>query len=378
MPKRVRDASRAVAPRAEDGDTKLSAYAKLLSHCGRIKPADRPSPAELAGAEEDADETVAPKASHTLGESASAEAAVEERAAADEPADNPDEDEEEANDEDDDERPWRSDAYDAHYGGEWPAAELDAQRAARNEARWELPGLGDATALVVPGAAPPGPPARTADASLKQCGILPALRGRWREAHGDGPLSAAQSSLLGLLSGHVDVLCPHTPMRSYAELLPVLAIHAAQHMVVTQKMLQRHQKKGLTPQDRGFTRASVLVMLPFRSHALAFVEALLALLPACYEQVENKARFVKEFSEEEGVTPMPVRLHTPSPVRRLRGAPCACRTGSCPRSPCRTGRRASPPLTRVAVSTRTSISTRSPRSCPPCTGVQTRGLSRSV
>ena len=73
MPKRVRDASRAVAPRAEDGDTKLSAYAKLLSHCGRIKPADRPSPAELAGAEEDADETVAPKASHTLGESASAE-----------------------------------------------------------------------------------------------------------------------------------------------------------------------------------------------------------------------------------------------------------------------------------------------------------------
>ena len=71
-------------------------------------------------------------------------------------------------------------------------------------------------------------------------------------------------------------------------------------------MLLRHQKLHATPQDQGFTRPTVLVLLPFRSHALAFIQALLALLPPCYEQVENKARFVKEYDEDEGSTPMPL------------------------------------------------------------------------
>ena len=63
-------------------------------------------------------------------------------------------------------------------------------------------------------------------------------------------------------------------------------------------MLLRHQKLHATPQDQGFTRPTVLVLLPFRSHALAFIQALLALLPPCYEQVENKARFVKKYGSD--------------------------------------------------------------------------------
>ena len=70
-------------------------------------------------------------------------------------------------------------------------------------------------------------------------------------------------------------------------------------------MLQRHLKKGLAPRDQGFTRPKVLVLLPFRAHALAFVRALCALLPPFIEQVENKARFEREYSEEEGAAPMP-------------------------------------------------------------------------
>ena len=80
-------------------------------------------------------------------------------------------------------------------------------------------------------------------------------------------------------------------------------------------MLLRHQKLHATPQDQGFTRPTVLVLLPFRSHALAFIKALLALLPPCYEQVENKARFVKEYDEDEGSTPMP--LSKPEDYREL-------------------------------------------------------------
>ena len=47
------------------------------------------------------------------------------------------------------------------------------------------------------------------------------------------------------------------------------------------------------------------MLLPFRAHALAFVRALCALLPPIIEQVENKARFEREYSEEEGAAPMP-------------------------------------------------------------------------
>lgn len=124
----------------------------------------------------------------------------------------------------------------------------------------------------------------------------------------------------------------------------------------------RHQKadtgKIVSERDQGFTRCTTLVLLPFRSHALAFMKSLLALLPPNFEQatlhniffhlfpeqasllhasaakmfpphfvkvlyclalrcpslsaprciseqVENKARFFREFSEEEGAAPMP-------------------------------------------------------------------------
>ena len=213
---------------------------------------------------------------------------------------------------------WISSGYDAHYGAEWTPAELDERKASWRDAKWELAGLGKARARVATAAdvktvAPPavavspaaGPAAApSTERVLRKCGILPPLRAAWRAAHGD-TLSPAQASLLGLLTSRTDVHAAGTAHESYPDLIPILALHAAQHLVVTQKMLQRHKKKNLAPQDRGFTKPSVLVMLPFRSHALAFMQELLALLPPCYEQVENKARFLKEYEEEEGAQPMP-------------------------------------------------------------------------
>ena len=111
--------------------------------------------------------------------------------------------------------------------------------------------------------------------------------------------------LLSALGGYADVVHTGADAAAHDELLPVLALHAAQHILVTRKMLQRHLKKGLAPRDQGFTRPKVLVLLPFRAHALAFVRALCALLPPFIEQVENKARFEREYSEEEGAAPMP-------------------------------------------------------------------------
>ena len=51
-------------------------------------------------------------------------------------------------------------------------------------------------------------------------------------------------------------------------------------------------------QDQGFTRPKVLVLLPFRNSALAWVNLLTTISQA--DTVENKARFDSEFSLPEG------------------------------------------------------------------------------
>ncbi|EIN11295.1 DUF1253-domain-containing protein [Punctularia strigosozonata HHB-11173 SS5] len=53
-------------------------------------------------------------------------------------------------------------------------------------------------------------------------------------------------------------------------------------------------------QDQGFTRPSVLLLTPFRAHALAWIRALTAHTPVPAYQVENLARFLKEFDLPEG------------------------------------------------------------------------------
>jgi hypothetical protein len=49
-------------------------------------------------------------------------------------------------------------------------------------------------------------------------------------------------------------------------------------------------------QDQGFTRPSVLVLLPFRSSALAWLDALTAHTPSPAYQIENHSRFLSEYA----------------------------------------------------------------------------------
>lgn len=54
-------------------------------------------------------------------------------------------------------------------------------------------------------------------------------------------------------------------------------------------------------QDQGFTRPSILILLPFRSSAMKWLESLTAHTPPPSFQVENVTRFRKEFGLPEGV-----------------------------------------------------------------------------
>ena len=51
-------------------------------------------------------------------------------------------------------------------------------------------------------------------------------------------------------------------------------------------------------QDQGFTRAKVLVLLPFRYYAYVFVQHLVALLPKSIN-VLGLGKFMEEYAEEE-------------------------------------------------------------------------------
>jgi len=53
--------------------------------------------------------------------------------------------------------------------------------------------------------------------------------------------------------------------------------------------------------DRGFTRPTVLVLLPFRSHALAFLTELFALMPEAIEQVREVGGVKKQNATEPDV-----------------------------------------------------------------------------
>ena len=63
-------------------------------------------------------------------------------------------------------------------------------------------------------------------------------------------------------------------------------------------------KAGNSPpedvQDQGFTRPSVLILLPFRSFALRWISALTAHTPPSHYQIENNARFQSEYGLPPG------------------------------------------------------------------------------
>lgn len=54
-------------------------------------------------------------------------------------------------------------------------------------------------------------------------------------------------------------------------------------------------------QDQGFTRPSILILLPFRSFALEWFRALTYHTPTPTHQIENQTRFLSEYGLPEGV-----------------------------------------------------------------------------
>ncbi|KAF8510559.1 digestive organ expansion factor [Hysterangium stoloniferum] len=114
-----------------------------------------------------------------------------------------------------------------------------------------------------------------------------------------------RSDVLSALSRYQDLFFTRTELENHSIIRDATSLHALNHIFnIRRRILKNndrlsHASKGASSeppsdvQDQGFTRPSVLVLLPFRSSAVRWVESFLAQLPA--HQVENRTRFLSEF-----------------------------------------------------------------------------------
>lgn len=132
-----------------------------------------------------------------------------------------------------------------------------------------------------------------------------------------------QNELLEVLSSHADIYLSHSPWETKRSFREAISLHAINHVTrcagpslpTSQLIFFRKRRRIIKNnerlaaavkavpeapapedvQDQGFTRPSVLILLPFRNSALAWFHALTSHTPSPEFQIENQGRFVAEY-----------------------------------------------------------------------------------
>ncbi|TEB28432.1 digestive organ expansion factor [Coprinellus micaceus] len=119
----------------------------------------------------------------------------------------------------------------------------------------------------------------------------------------------AQNDLLSVLCSRKDVYIPSASLDSRRSTRQVIALHALNHISKKRRrVLKNNERLAKNPdsppedvQDQGFTRPSVLILLPFRNSTLDWFRALTSHTPtSAGYQVENQARFLAEYDLPPG------------------------------------------------------------------------------
>ncbi|KAH9942377.1 digestive organ expansion factor [Epithele typhae] len=120
-----------------------------------------------------------------------------------------------------------------------------------------------------------------------------------------------QNDVLNMLSSYRDLYLTRTALEAQPIVREALALHALNHITKKRRRIMKNNerishatKAGNEPpedvQDQGFTRPSVLILLPFRSFALRWISALTSHTPTSHYQIENNARFQTEYGLPPG------------------------------------------------------------------------------
>ncbi|KAJ6498953.1 digestive organ expansion factor [Mycena sanguinolenta] len=200
------------------------------------------------------------------------------------------------------------DAYESHFG-RTPSMLSESSRAAVDRHAWTTcrrtcGKLGSVIELV-PEGSQPGAKSDTA--------IPERLRTPFKKRQAKLPRDQAelQNDLLSTLSTNGDIYLPSTAWEHKKVLREVIALHAINHVTKKRRRVLKNNER-LTKaddndsppedtQDQGFTRPSVLILLPFRSSALDWFTALTSHTPAPAFQVENQSRFLAEYGLSPGM-----------------------------------------------------------------------------
>ncbi|KAG2148663.1 DUF1253-domain-containing protein [Suillus bovinus] len=197
--------------------------------------------------------------------------------------------------------------YEQHYG---PNTELvsDASRESVDQRRWtssrekvgELPTVFNLRNEDIT------PPLKKL---AKKTAISERLRGPFqaRQAKQSSDQRQIQDDLLSILSAHLDLYNPALSLEDHRSVRDVVALHVLDHITKKRRRVLKNNERlahakaaSVSPpedvQDQGFTRPSVLVLLPFRSSAFAWLESLTTHTPSPAYQIENHSRFLSEYA----------------------------------------------------------------------------------
>ncbi|KAL5524025.1 hypothetical protein ACEPAG_8198 [Sanghuangporus baumii] len=135
-------------------------------------------------------------------------------------------------------------------------------------------------------------------------------------------LRLLQDCLLSEITTYQDFYLPRMGYDDHPAARDAVTIHALNHIMKKRRRILKNNERIAraakdSPEtevsdirDQGFTRPSVLIILPFRSWALRWVESFTSHTPKLEFQVENHARFLSEY----GLPPDTVdKLETASP-----------------------------------------------------------------
>ncbi|KAJ7899088.1 digestive organ expansion factor [Mycena leptocephala] len=203
-----------------------------------------------------------------------------------------------------------SDAYEKHFG-RTPSLLSESSRAAVDSHAWSTTrrtcGKLGAVVELVPEGVQLEP---SSDA------ILERLRTPFRKRQAKQPRDQTelQDDLLSVLSTNRDVYLPSTAWEQKKSFREAISLHAINHVTKKRRRVLKNNERlahatkadpnGSPPedvQDQGFTRPSVLILLPFRSSALDWFTALTSHTPARAFQVENQSRFLSEYGLSPGM-----------------------------------------------------------------------------
>ncbi|KAF5386207.1 hypothetical protein D9615_002610 [Tricholomella constricta] len=205
------------------------------------------------------------------------------------------------------------DAYELHFGLK-PAVLSEATRASVDAHNWRTStkreGKLGPTVLTMPESSKD-----PATNETPRIDILARLRTPFqsRQSKKNREQTDLQNDLLSTLSSRRDLYLTSTPLESRKILREAIALHAINHVTKKRRRVLKNNERlahaakanpNTEPpedvQDQGFTRPSVLFLLPFRSAALDWYSAITSHTPPPAFQIENQARFTSEYGLPPG------------------------------------------------------------------------------